>query len=264
MDVFSATAIVLRRWYVALPVLVLTAYFAVAQYQSVEPSYAASASVVLLPPPPRAPTPDIIDPEDLQTPLDPAIRSVGGSSARLIGGLVERNLENPATRAQLAAGGASAGYEVDLNRDLSLLSFTVTGTDPVITNNTLEGVVEAASTTLTQVQGDLGATTDAVYRLQSAAPPTSAEALPPERSRALIATVVGGAGLAFFLALLFDSALVAFRNRRRRPMSDPQTAPELAHRPDRAPAASGDHRLDSGGRDINGVVEPYQRARVND
>lgn len=215
MDIFSATAAVLRRWYVALPILLVTLYFATQQYQSVGPTYSSTAASVILPPPPRAATPLITDPEDLQTPLDPAIGALG-SGTRLIRGLVEQNLENAVVRDRLRAKGATATYEVDGEGDSPLIDYLVTGDDPEVTARTLEALMAEAATVLTQVQQNIGATTPAVYRLQAAAPVLAPVEVAPERNRALIATIVGGGALAYFLALLVDAGLSARRAHRER------------------------------------------------
>lgn len=215
MDIFSATAAVLRRWYVALPVLLVTVFFAVQQYQSVGPTYTSSAASVLLPPPPRPATPLITDPEDLLTPLDPALASLG-SGTGLVRGLVEQNLENVVVVERLRAQGATALYEVEDDDDAPLLEYLVTGDDPDVTARTLELLMAEASAVLTQVQQDLGATTPAVYRLQAAAPVPAPLEVAPERNRGLIATLVGGGALAYFLALLVDAGLSARRTHRER------------------------------------------------
>ena len=219
MDIFSATAAVLRRWYVALPILLVTVFFAVQQYQSVQPTYFTTASSVLLPPPPRAPTPLITDPEDLETPLDPAIAAIS-SGSKLIRNLVAQNLENPVVRERLEAAGATALYEVDADDDSPLIEYEVTGDDPGVTALTLEALMVEAASVLASVQQNVGATTDAVYRLQLAAPILPPVEVAPERNRALIATLVGGGAVAYFLALLVDGGLAARRTHRERMAAD--------------------------------------------
>lgn len=229
MDIFSATAAVLRRWYVALPILLVTVFFAVQQYQSVLPTYSTTASSVLLPPPPQAPTPLVIDPEDLETPLDPAISSIG-SGTKLIRNLVEQNLENAVVRNRLTAQGATAAYEVDADGDSPLIEYVVVGDDPDVTARTLEALMAEAATVLTQVQQNIGATTPAVYRLQTAAPILPPVEVAPERNRALIATLIGGGALAYFLALLVDAGLSARRAHRDRMAAAGPAVPERRRR----------------------------------
>ena len=215
MDIFSATAAVLRRWYVALPILLLTVWFAVQQYQSVQPTYSTTAASVLLPPPPQPPNPLITDPADLETPLDPAISSLG-SGSRLIRQLVEQNLENQVVRDRLQAAGATATYEVETDDDSPLIEYFVTGEDPDVTALTLEALMAETARVLTEVQQSVGATTDAVYRLQLAAPVLPPVEVAPERNRALIATIIGGGAVAYFLDLHVDAAVMARRSHRSR------------------------------------------------
>lgn len=235
MDIFSATAAVLRRWYVALPILLLTAYLAVQQYQSAQPTYTASASTILLPPPPQPSTPSITDPEDLQTPLDPALGSLR-SASRLVAELVATNLENPLVRERLEAQGATAVYEVDSDGDSPLLDYSVIGQDPDVTARTLDALLAESQTVLAEVQQTLGAQTEAVYRLQLAAPVLAPLEVAPERNRSLIATLVGGGALAYFLALLVDAGLAA--RRRHRMEGSPPAEPTPRPRSGSSAAAS--------------------------
>src|SRR5689334_21795092 len=51
MDLWDLTRLLLRRWYFALPILLVSAITSVLVSKSVEPDYRATGNVVIIPPP---------------------------------------------------------------------------------------------------------------------------------------------------------------------------------------------------------------------
>ena len=207
MDLFTILGTCLRRWYVFLPVLAISGYFAMQAYQQVEPLYSASTSIVILPSQPLPGAPDEADTLTLDNPY------AGSGGPKLAAAVLAKNIDSSTFRDRL-------GLTPD---DTSIFESTVAQTQPIITVDatasspeavisTLGAVTIAARVVLDDFQAVAEAPEAKRYLVAAAVPPSAATDVTPSRWRTAGAILVVGAGLAALLAVALDAAL---RARRR-------------------------------------------------
>lgn len=200
MDLISGAQILLRRWYVTVPGLVLAGVLVFATWTTVSPTYQAIGSLLLHNPPTgQDPTTGRSNPytnyNNLQIP------------ARVVVDV----LNQPTKRAELADEGATGTFELLLDPTGSVPVVTVvsTGGTEQETVRTLELAMNGYDEVLLERQQMLGAPRSTLVTTEVVTAPTRALALQGSRIRA--ALITGVMAVALTIGLAFAAEGVARR-----------------------------------------------------
>jgi hypothetical protein len=217
----------LRRWYLVLFGLLLTAGLAWAAFQTIPVTYESRASMVLLPP-------------KISTEPD-------GNPYLYLGGLgqaldvLTRSLDADAERERLEDAHPEATYEAiaDTTTSGPIMLITSTASTPAGARNLTAAVLEAVPTVLSDLQTDLGVPVDSRITVMTLSVDTAATVDAKLRTQALGALIAAGVTLTILLTGLLDGLL---RSRRSRPGRGRGThvGDETAPKPAEAPAAPPD------------------------
>jgi hypothetical protein len=222
VDLFSIVGACLRRWYVTLPLVALTALFAYQAYESVEPEYTASRWIVILPSLEQdnlAPAPTQADAE-VEPPSNP-YSGQGGS--RFAVAVLTRNLNSTAFHARIEPRLAGRGtFEADAANEQPLIEIVAVAPREEDVYSILDAVVEEAAVVLHEVQMSANAPTETHYRIAPAVPAGPAEDATPSRFRVAGAIAVVGSGLSMILAVASDGLLTRWSEGPRRPRGERQ------------------------------------------
>lgn len=187
MDVFVVVQTVLRRWWVVLPTLALTAGAVALVLMRVEPEYEATASLLLA------------APELTQVPGEEAAEGAPASAA-----VIAEIVQGDEVRDRLAQGGASADYLVEVTGDGSILRVVATDASQSRVVPTVEAVLAAIDETVAE---RVGAQQD--VRLDVLSRPSQARAATVPDADGGTSTVYEATGSVRLLGLGEDGAIGA-------------------------------------------------------
>ncbi|MBS1692087.1 MAG: hypothetical protein JST91_07695 [Actinobacteria bacterium] len=212
MDLFDVVRSCLRRWYVALPLLLIAAWFSYSAYTSAKPVYYSSAVVGLAPPSTR------VD----QTAPGAEVRrngllDIGGAS--LIANIAAWGLHDPAVVDRVVAAGGRSDYVARMfpvpttMPQLPLIMIEATEATPEDATNTVNLVIAQAEPTLRTLQQQARVPDDQMVELFVVSPTSAPAEAMPSRTRSTIAIFLAGAGLSVLVTVLADVFLVRRRAR---------------------------------------------------
>jgi len=195
MDLWTAAKILVRRWYVTLPVLLLGIAATMATDARLDPTYQASGSVVLVP---------------------PAVSNVslpyGG--IRNTTEVLERRLLSTSVVVSLQAQGFSPRYTVENERDYPILNVVAEADTPALAAATVSQIFNEGTQQLARLQEDLGYPPDERIAVNVLVAPEGAATLNRARTRALFALGILTIAAAAIAALIVESvARRAWRSR---------------------------------------------------
>lgn len=135
MDLLDLLKLMVRRWYVAVPILVVALGGALLVGSSIEPEYKTSAAILLVPPTtqPAAPAPSAAP-----APGNPWLQVGEASMAQAI----KISVTTREARDKVVTAGGDQAYEVDLVTRSSILTIDVTTTTPERASTTVHAVIE--------------------------------------------------------------------------------------------------------------------------
>ncbi|MFB4316854.1 hypothetical protein [Actinomadura sp. 21ATH] len=204
MDLLDWMGILLRRWLLTVPLLLL-ALGGVAAAAVLTPwTYEAKASVVFLASPFQA-------------------REAGGnpwlifdSSLTITAEVVGREMMDDRTAAELRGRGLTAEYEVGVAQDSTgpVLAVDVTGPDEKVTKGTLDALVAAIPQRLAQLQAKEGVAERAQIRANVVTASPSATLAPTGKMRTLVMVLF--VGLALTVAVPLFAEVLSERRKRVR------------------------------------------------
>lgn len=206
MDLLTLVRIMLRRWYVVIPVALLSLLAAGATYASIEPTYQASGSVLLLNP---------------QSQVDPA----SGKANPYVGNLtvaakvVTVVLDSRESRLEFLRQGHRGVYTLGADPSSPIVVVTTIGDTAESARETTRTVMGAIDDVLTARQQDLGAPRSIFVTTQVVTPPS--DALPLNGSRIRASLAILALGLAMTMGATFAVEGV-IRQRARRQRDRPQ------------------------------------------
>ena len=192
------TVAVLRRWYVFLPLMMLTGFGAYTVGEGVQPQYEVTATAVLVP-------------GTVESEIDNPYGTMNSTAD-----VVAIVLDGPTTRDAVEARGLNPGYEVDTRSQSSILDVTVLGDTQQQSTVTAGAVLEMARQELSQRQDAVGVPEDAQIKLQVLREPALSEVVTEGKTRNMAVVGVLGASLSRIITLLFDDIVGLLRRRSHR------------------------------------------------
>lgn len=213
MDVLSILRLLVRRWRVTAPAALLTVILIGVAFLSSSPTYEATASIALLPPPEA---PDVNSPSASALPpgvgQNPFARY---GDLSVVADILARVMDSDSRQAEFESQGVT-GYEVVVNRLQRgpVVDVTGQGPNPEAAIQSTEVVVKEVTAVLAELQQDEDA--DPAYFIKSAVlePPSTATAMYGSTLRTAIAALAVGALVTLGLAVLAEAVA---RKREARP-----------------------------------------------
>jgi hypothetical protein len=207
MDLFDVGRACVRRWYVTLPLLLVTVLLSSLSYLSVETKYYGTTVLGVAPAaPPNSPAAG--GPSN-------GLMDTGGIG--LVSNLVALGLQDDLVRRTIEAKKGLPTYETGVysvpGGQLPLVNVTVSGPDSEVVARTLDLVTEQSVLTLREVQDNAGVVEVAHAKTYQIRPPGPPEARKPQRARTTVAVFVIGLGLSVLGVIVVDSMI---RRPRRR------------------------------------------------
>ena len=204
MDVWRITVAALRRWYVLLPLLGLTALLALAAGRGVQVEYEVTGATMIVPGRESSGVPNPYG---------------GPSDANEAVGIV---LNSPAARQMLAEQGLIPTYEVAPESNSNIMNFRVRGASMDEAVETGTAVFQMAAEEMDSRQSAAGIRLVERYSIDVLQPPSVSAAVTDGRLRNIAVVGVLGAALSLAVAVLFDDlvGLVRRRRRRRKPVTE--------------------------------------------
>ena len=198
MDVWRITVATLRRWYIFLPLLALTAAAVYVVGQGVQPEYEVSGTALVTPG--RAPSP-------VPNPLG------GEQQASAAMAIV---LNSTDVRSRVQDEGLLSGYSVSGQSRTTIMNVNVRGDDADLAVATGRHVMELAAQELADRQSDAGIPAAAQYGLDVLAAPALVGVEYDGKMQVQAVTGLLGASVALLVSVLFDDIVGLFRRRRAR------------------------------------------------
>jgi len=234
LDLFDVVRSCFRRWYIALPLLLLVGWYSYSTYIEVKPVYYSNTVIGFTPPSTRIDT----VPEGMGVPRN-GLLDVGGAS--LIANMTALGLRQPAVVDRVAAAGGVPDYISKMfpvpatMPELPLVMIESTAPDPTAASKTLELVVAQSGDTLRSLQQQAGVPDDQMVTPFVVSPPSTPLAATPSRTRATLTIFAAGAGLTVLFTVVVDLLLTRRRSRRQE-AALARVQASLVAEPDKPPA----------------------------
>ncbi len=208
MDVWRITVAALRRWYVLVPLLGLTALMVFVVGRGVEPEYDVTGATMVVPGPSL---------QDIPNPYG------GPSDANNALAIV---LNSPETRAEIADQGLVASYQVAPQSRSTIMNFEVRAASPQQAVETGIAVFQKAATELVERQTAAGIRPTQQYSIDVLQTPSVSAAVTDGKLRNMAVVGVLGGAISLALAVFFDDVVGLLRRRSRRRA---EAAPAVPH-----------------------------------
>lgn len=207
MDFWEVIKVVVRRWVVTVPLLVLTAAVAVLLPPTIDPNYAASTSTA------------VISPEENDSPLNPFL-AIG--PVAMAQGLAS-TADSPSAMEQIRAAGGSTNYGVQVNNSRSpILNIQIEADTPEQAAQTGVLVLELIRTQLADRQAAAGAPPETQYYTQDLTGVPVAVPVYDGQQRVLFLSIGLGIGLTIAVALAMEGVSLVRRRRRDGETEEPR------------------------------------------
>jgi len=215
VDLRTLLKILVRRWIVVIPTILVAVLVGSQLMGSVEPEYEAKGSLLIL-----LPTTGTIDanPGD-DAPTDDGSRNaylelVAGldRTARVFSTIMNDNAQKQDIRAQ----GLTTDYEVTVDEDAPVLNVTAKDKRPRIAIDTAKAVLLAIPQQIEIREASLKVAPDEKIQTDVLSTPARATALNAAKTRALVAFIALGIAAVLSVALLVESWAQSAQSRRDR------------------------------------------------
>lgn len=227
MDVWRILTAALRRWYVLVPLLVLTGFASTTVHIS-DVEYQSTGTIIILP---ASFAPQVPDTRTQPVPNPFAAGTVAG-------GAVAAKVESSAAREAMAQRGFSPDYDLKTDRTTGLTTITARSTSDEQAITTGKEVIVQVKQELERLQADAGVPN---YRSLGISVLDEVDSVAPSatgRSQQIAVIAAIGTALSFLLAVMFDDVMILVRRRRdRRSAPDSDHSPESAQLTDSSPLA---------------------------
>lgn len=201
MDIGRLGAACVRRWYLLLPLLLLTGLGVVVAGDRVDPEYQSNASILLYEGAADAPGPN-----PYGTPVEAA------SNITVIA-------TGDTFRSEIRDAGLSTTYEIEEanarpGRVQPLLAILVRASTPDLATETRDAVIDRMGTELNERQAQFGVPAAARTSLSVLDAPENVSTLTTGPFRAQVVVLVLGVALSFLLVVLLDDLILGARRRK--------------------------------------------------
>jgi hypothetical protein len=228
VDFWDLTKLVFRRWYVAVPLLIITGLAAGYTANTVKPDYKATAYVQLIPPPEASITVNV---KSLRNPwLD---LGLGALNTAATYATVDKTFLN-----QLTASGMSDNVVITNGYPAPIATIEVIGSSQQIASETTDQVAQKFDAVVKSLQDDYAVQTPGRILTRRLDTGNNLEETGGKVKRALVAVAGAGFLLTAGITIAFD-AVMRWR-RRRRKGQEPEDAGTGPKPP--APTVSGSVR----------------------
>lgn len=217
MDLWELLKVMARRWYVVVPVLIVTAIVAITLPPTIDPEYRASGTMIL------------VGPAGTAAELNPFLTAGLGTNAEASAIVVQ----SPNSKAVVAEQGLSTDYEVQA--DGPVLVITASAESPSQAVDTVTFVEELLNAQLVDLQTQAAVPAEAQLSVVPLIPEVVATPVYQSRLRVTILTVVIGVLTAVLVAMAVEG-LSRHRSGARRPRRESRRSRE-SRRPPAAESA---------------------------
>jgi hypothetical protein len=212
LDFFETMGVLFRRWYVVVPMLVLTAFGAVYAFKAAGASYEAQSTLVLVAPP--ASTGQLNPDGTKATPCTQNPYCASGNLLNLAN-VTTRSMADPSTTARLLSGNPGTSYNVILDAEPSpIIEMTADGPTSHATLRALHDVSLGVQRELEIRQKGIGVPSTALITSSPVTTATGAAQQSGGKERAL--AIAAAVGLALTLIAAVAAEYFARSRRRRR------------------------------------------------
>ena len=222
MDLFDVVRACFRRWYILLPLLLITGWYTHQVYTAVKPVYYSQAVIGLAPPNSR------LDQAVLGQPV-PINGLLDSGGPPLLANMAALGVRQPAVVYRVVAAGGLPDYSAKLfpgppnTPPLPLIMIEETAADAAAATKTLGLVTDEVTASLQSIQQQAGVPAEMMVASFVVSPPSRPVAGMPSRTRATASVFVAGLGLTVLVTVLVDVLLV----RRRKPKIRRRRGPEV-------------------------------------
>jgi len=199
MDVWTLLVILVRRWYVVVPVIALTAVVAFQAERSVQATYASEAAVILTVPA------SSVDEDGVPTQSNPYLSfpsSLGVSANAMV-----RVVGSADTRNRFAARGLLGTYELGVDRGSPVVGWRVEGQDVEQVVATSTALQEEVILQLDVLQTSAGAPPNQRIVGKLLGAPQAPTTTPGQSTRVVVIVAGLGVALSASLAVLADTLI---------------------------------------------------------
>ena len=215
MDLFDVVRACFRRWYVIVPLALVSTWAAYHAYSSVKPVYYSNTVVGLAPPNAQIQyaQPGVPVPRN-------GLLDAGGPT--LIANLAVLGLRDSSVISHVVAGGGSPNFNVIMfpvppnTPPVPLITIDTSTSDPDTASKTVSLVAAEADGVLKIVQQQAGVQGDLMVRAISASPPSRPVYGVPSRTRATVSIFLAGILISVVAAVAADSAMTRRAERKGR------------------------------------------------
>jgi hypothetical protein len=208
VDFWKTLLVLVRRWYVAVPAMLISLGLAGMAYESIPPKYETTGSVVLL-----SPSQGASGGLSRTGPTNPLLSFDG--SLETTAQLLTQVLLSPSVQKQLAAEGAGGDYEVgDANLGGPFVNVVATGTSPSEAQRTVVLVLARARQELADREAALSAPRTSYISVSDVVKPTEARLLVGGKIKGAGAALALGLAASLGSAFMIESIVENRRDRR--------------------------------------------------
>jgi hypothetical protein len=230
MDLWDLTRLLFRRWYFAVPILLVSALIAVLVARSVEPDYRATGNAVLIPAPG--------DPGDAEAraqnkAINRPPNPWGDLGFNALGQAAILQVMRQETLAQFKSAGLSDSITIQMDIRSPIFIIEAVGKSPEQATNTVRAVIKELSAEVAAQQASYGVMPQDTITTRTLTDGADVETVTSKVKRVLV--VIAGLGLLLTMAgtIGIDVLLRWLRNRRRPESIDGVAGPD--EEPDTAP-----------------------------
>jgi hypothetical protein len=236
VDLWDLTKLLLRRWYIALPLLLASVAIVFMTAQTVTPDYRALGYLQMIPPPGSTQAPNAnAKPRPHNPWLDLGYEPLG--TAVLLKVTDKDSLE------RLAANGLTDSVAVELSRNGTLFEIEAVGTSPAQATATVQEVIRMLTAEIAASQQQYRVLPEDTITTTIVNNGGNVEVVTTKQKRILV--VAAGLGVLFTTAATIGLDALLRRLRRRRPEADhvdplmtsmpPARMPDVVHQPTMPP-----------------------------
>jgi len=241
VDFWDLTKLIVRRWYVALPTLLVSMAVVFLVGSSVRPDYSAIGYLLMIPPVDVAESP-----EPGKTPVARPQNPWAKLGPWALGNAAVVKVNQSSLRAELVGRNLSENVTISINEGSAMIVIEVVAQSPAQASGTVKAVVDRLRDTVAGEQEVFGVRPEDRYTTHTISDGSETSIESSKTTRVLI--VAGGIGVLLTAAFTigFDALMRRRRGARGRPGGAPDAGASDRERagndgpiPDRAPAKAG-------------------------